>query len=168
MGAAGVAVFITCFIPFFLMFWNKARVKGKVYCFFARKDKSLKGQLCMLRSSFIIFEDRAYDLYPDFIRVARFPMGWPSFLQELVPTGLWDEEDAVQKDWITLETPKEGSLRLRAALDENWIRKLVAEAAAEGGGLRINWKKILPIGLMLIGVIGLIVVLVMKSHGGRL
>ena len=150
----------------FLMFWNKARCKGKIYGFFARKDKSLDGRLCVLKSSFVIYGERAFDVYPDYVRIARFPMGWPSFLQELVPAGLWDEEDAIQKDWVTLETPKEGSLSLRAALDENWIKKLVAEAAAENGGLKFNWRKVMPILLMIVGVGGLVVILIMRGSIG--
>ena len=106
---------------------------------------------------------QGYDVYPDYVRVARFPMGWPSLFQELVPAALWDEEDAIQKDWVTLDPPKEGSLSLRAALDENWIRKLVAEAAAEGGGFRVNWRKVFPILLLVVGGGGLLSILVMRG-----
>ncbi len=81
-----------------LSFWNKYRTRGKMLCYFARKDKSVTGQLCVLRSSFVIWKDRAYDVHPGFVRVARYPMGWPSMLQELVPAALYDEEDALPKD----------------------------------------------------------------------
>lgn len=163
MDANMIAVFITFLIPLMVVIWNKMRTHGKILGFFARKDKSIVPRLCVLKSSFVIFEDRAYDLYPDFIRVTRFPAGWPSIFQELVPAGLWDEEDALQKDWVTLQPPKEGSLSLRAALDENWIKKLVAEAAAEGGGLKFNWRKVFPILLIIVGVVGLVVILSMRG-----
>lgn len=165
MNSGDIAMYITILIPLLVIVWNKMRVRGKILGYFARKDKSLDGRLCMLKSSFVIYKDRAYDCYPDYIRVARFPMGWPSILQELVPCGLWDEEDAIQKDWVTLEPPKEGSLSLRAALDENWIKKLVAEAASEGGS-RINWRKVFPIALLLIGGLGLITILAVRGVGG--
>lgn len=163
MNSTTIAIFITFLLPGLLVVWNKMRTRGRILGYFARKDKSLDGRLCELRSSFVIYQDRAYDVYPDFVRVVRFPMGWPPFFQELVPCGLWDEEDALQKDWITLDTPKEGSMSLRAALDENWIKKLVQEAAAEGGGLRFNWRRIFPIALMVIGVVGLVVILTMRG-----
>lgn len=162
MGSSDVAMLLTVLIPLAVIIWNKMRVRGKILGYFARKDKSLDGRLCMLKSSFVIYRDRAYDVYPDYVRVARFPMGWPSLFQEIVPTGLWDEEDAVQKDWVTLAPPKEGSLSLRAALEENWIKKLVAEAAAEGG-TRLNWRKIFPIALMIVGVLGLVSILMMRG-----
>jgi len=166
MNGPVVLVIMMVMMPFLIILWNRQRCKGKLLCFFVRKDKSLLQKLCLLKSAFVIWEDRAYDVYPDFVRICRFPMGWPAFLQELVPACLYDEEDAVPKDWITLEAPKEGSMKLRAALGENLIKKLVAEAAAEGGGVKINWRRILPIGIIIIGIIGLVVLLAMKGMGG--
>jgi len=157
-----IALVITFLLPLVIIVYNKRRIQGKMLCYFARKDKSLVGELCELKASFVIWKDRAYDVYPDYCRVARFPMGWPWLFQEIVPAALYDEEDAIQKDWITLEPPKEGSLSLRAALEENWIKKLVAETSAEGG-FKLNWRKILPIALLVIGALGLISILVMKG-----
>jgi len=154
---------ITILTPLFLIAWNRQRVKGKILCYFNRKDKSLVSKLCELRSDFVIFEDRAYDIYPDFVRITRFPMGWPAMLQELVPSLLYDEEDAIPLDWINLDNRLERSMNLKSALEENWVRKLVHEAATEGSGTKLNWRKILPIALIAIGIIGLIVLL---SQGG--
>ena len=155
---------ITIIFPLLLIAWNRSRVKGKLLCYFVRKDKSLMGKLCALENDFVIFEDRAYDVYPDLVRITRFPAGWPAMLQELVPSSLYDEEDAIPLDWIDLYNRLERSMNLRSALEENWVRKLVHEAATEGtGGFRINWRKILPMVLIGIGVIGLIVLL---SQGG--
>jgi len=153
---------ITILGPLLLIAWNRQRVKGKILCYFTKKDKSLEGRLCVLQSDFVIYEDRAYDIYPDFVRITRFPAGWPAMLQELVPTALYDEEDAIPLDWITLDNRLERSMNLKSALEENWVRKLVHEAATEGTGTKLNWRKILPIGLIVIGVIGLIVLLFMR------
>jgi len=153
---------ITIIFLLLLIAWNRQRVKGRMLCYFVKKDKSLVPKLCELQSDFVIFEDRAYDVYPDFVRITRFPMGWPAFLQELVPSVLYDEEDAIPLDWIGLDNRLERSMNLRSALEENWVRKLVHEAATEGQGTRLNWRKILPIALMAIGVIGLVVLLMMR------
>jgi hypothetical protein len=157
-----IAILMTFMLPLIILIWNKKRVQGKMLCFFARKDKSLAGELCLLKKSFVIWKDRAYDVYPDYCRVARFPMGWPWIFQEIIPAALYDEEDAIQKDWITLQSPKEGSLKLRAALEENWVAKLVQETTADVGK-KINWRKILPIAMIAIGIIGLIVILTMRG-----
>lgn len=148
----------------FLMFWNKARVAGRMLCYFIRKDKSVVGKLCELKSDFVIYKERAYDIYPDFVRFTRYPSGWPPILQESVPVSLYDEEDAIPLNWINLDNRLERSMALRAALDENWMRKLVQEAAAEGGGIRINWRKILPIALIVIGIVG--VIFILMTRGG--
>ena len=159
----GVFVLVlTILVPLFLIAWNRQRVKGRMLCYFIRKDKSLSPKLCELVSDFVIFGDRAYDVYPDFVRLTRFPMGWPAMLQELVPTSLYDEEDAIPLDWINLANRLESSMNLRSALEENWVQKLVHEAATEGSGTKLNWRKILPIALIIIGVIGLVVLLFMR------
>ena len=143
-----------------LVFWNKKRVSGKMLCSILRKDKSVIHKLCELRDDFVIFENRAYDVYPDFVRVTRYPSGWPNILQELVPTSLYEEEDAIPLHWINLGDRLERSMQLRAALDENWMKKLVHEAAVEGSGFNINWRKILPILLMLGGAAGLLYIII--------
>ncbi len=164
MNSLAVMFFLSVLLPVGLIAWNKSRIRGKMLCYFARKDRSVVGSLCELRDAFVIWGSRAYDVYPAYVRISRFPMGWPSMLQELVPTALYDEEDALPKDWVTLDTPKEGSLSLRAALDEVWLKKLVAESAAEGG-LRINWRKIFPLILLGIGILGLISILILNAGG---
>jgi len=158
MGAAIVLLFTIVFVPLALILWNRQRVKGKVLCLFVRKDKSVVMKLCELQSDFVIFQDRAYELYPDFVRVARFPMGWPAFLQELVPCVLYDEEDAVPLDWINIDERHNRAMELKAALDENWLRKLVHEAAAPAP-FALNWRRILPFALISLGILGLIFIL---------
>jgi hypothetical protein len=150
------------FLPYLIIIWNKQRTKGKMLCMILREDKSVLMKLCELRDAWVIFQDRAYDVYPDFIRVCRFPSGWPGILQELVPAALYDEEDGIPLDWINLDNRLERSMELKAALDENWLRKLVKESATEGGS-SINWRKIIPYILMGVGLIGLVYVLTMSK-----
>jgi len=145
-----------------LIAWNRSRVKGKLLCYFVRKDRSLVSKLCEVVGDIVIYGDRAYDVYPDFVRITRFPMGWPALVQELVPSVLYDEEDAIPLDWINLDNRLERSMNLRSALEENWVRKLVHEAATEGTGFKINWRKVIPIVLVVIGVIGLVSLLIMR------
>ncbi len=165
MSLGVLSLVITLFIPFMVILWNRQRVKGKILCYFVRKDKSVLGRLCEVRSDFIVFGDRAYDIYPDLVRVARYPMGWPAMFQELVPSALYDEEDAIPLDWINLSQRKESSMNLKSALDENWIKKLVHESASEGGGFKINWRKVIPIALVLLGGLGLIMLLAARGGG---
>ncbi len=158
-----LALVVTLLVPVMLIAWNRIRVKGKLLCVIVRKDKSVIFSLCELKNDFVIFKGRAYDVYPDFVRVAKFPAGGPPILQEIVPCSIYDEEDAVPLDWIDLDNRLERSMSLNTALEENWLRKLVQEAATVGGGFQINWRKVLPILLIAIGVLGLVVLLAMKG-----
>jgi len=160
----GPIVLLVTFIgfPLGLIIWNRQRVKGKLLAFIARKDKSVIPKLCELRNDFMIFERRAYEVYPDFVRICRYPMGWPAFLQELVPTVLYDEEDSMPLDWISIDKRIGRSMELRSALDENWMRKLVEETAREGSTFGINWRRILPFLLLGVGVIGLVVLFILR------
>lgn len=148
-----------------IIVWNKMRTRGKIWCFFARKDKSLLPRLRKLEYDFIEFNNRAYDVYPDLVRVARFPPGWPFLFQELVPTLLYDEEDAIPRDW---RDPKRvvqvRAMELKAALEENWVRKLVHEAAvAEAGGVsRFNWRRALPFVLLIAGILALVALFIFR------
>jgi len=145
--------------PVFLIMWNRQRCKGKMLCLILKKDKSLDIKLCQLWSDFVIYEDRAFDVYPDFVRIARYPMGWPAMLQELVPCALYLEEDAVPLDWIRLDQRHVRSMELKSALDENFFKKLVHETAEEMSTKSFNWRKVLPIVLLVIGLGGLAAIL---------
>ncbi len=158
---------ILLIMPIFAIFWNKNRVKGKMLCYILKDDKSVTPRLCELREDFVIYDYYAFDVCPQLVRVTRFPTGWPGFLQELVPCSLYDIKNAIPLDWITLTPASYRSMEIRSALDENWLRKLVHEAATEGsssgvGG--INWRKILPIILIVGGIVGFIVI--SKGGGG--
>ena len=142
-------------LPAFLIIWNRQRCKGKMLCFMLRKDKSLDVSLCKLWNDFVIYHDRAFDVYPDFVRLARFPMGWPSALQELVPSALYLEEDAIPLDWINLDDRKVRSMELRSSLDENFFRKMIHETTYEGGGISFNWRRALPFVLIALALLAL-------------
>jgi hypothetical protein len=150
--------------PAFMMFWNKARVKGKMLCHMLREDNTLYVSLCQLQDAFVIFNNCAYDIYPKMIRFVAYPQGWPKFLQEMVPAAIYDEKDACPLDWINMGKREIRSMEVRAALDENWLRKLVKEAANDGApGFKLNFKKILPILLLVVGVGGIIYLFVLRK-----
>ena len=154
---------VVVLFPFGVIIWNRARTKGKIVGVVARRDKSVLFRLLELRDDFVIMENRAYELYPSLVRLCLFPMGWPRVLQEILPCILLDEEDRVPLDWIDIGKRQGSAMELKAALDENWLRKLVQEASTEGG-FKFNWRKMLPIGLIVLGVVGVVLMLIMRSR----
>lgn len=156
MGTGLVVLVMVLFVPIGVILWNKQRTKGKLLCTMVKDDKSTDTRLCRLDGGFVIYQERAYDVYPDLIRVTRFPGGWPTFLQELVPHALYDESDGIPLDWVNLGDRQIRSMELKAALDENFFRKIVHETVTEGKGFSFNWKKMVPYGLLVIGVMVLL------------
>lgn len=155
-----------------IMFWNKMRVRGKIACFFLRGDTYMKGSLCEYHQDFVMYEERAYDLYPQRCRFTRFPSGWPSLLQEIVPCALYDYDNAIPLDWTNPPVQLDAKLRamnVKSALMENMLRKMVEEASREAGavgGFRFNWRKALPIILIVGGIIGFILITRAGGLGG--
>ena len=153
-----------------LIFWNKKRIKGKILCSFLSGDIYLKTALCEYRESFVFYDGKAYDLYPNRLRITRFPAGFPDILRETLPTALYDVANGIPLDWKNPPTQLDAKLRsmnIKSALMENKIRQMVDEATREGGsatGGKINWKKIMPIMLVVGGAIGFIYI--MQSSGG--
>jgi len=130
----------------------------------------VKSALCEYKESFVFYQSYAYDIYPLRVRLTRFPAGWPSILQEIVPTALYDVANAIPLNWNDLPDQRDARMRsmnIKSALGENAIRKLVQEAATEGGpagGFKFNWRKVMPIMLIVGAVIGLI--FIMRGGGG--
>lgn len=149
--------------PVILIYMIRQRVRGKMLCYFIKKDRSVEASLCELRDDFVIWKNRAYDVYPDLVRLTKWPSGpmIPAFLQELVPTCLYLEEDAVPLDWVTLDKRLVRAMELKSALDENFFRKMIHETTYEEKS-PFNWRKVL-VWVLAVAGIGLLVLLFLKG-----
>jgi len=94
-------------------------------------------------------------------------MGWPAALQELVPTVLYDEEDAYPLDWIDIDNRQVSSMELKSKLDQNIVRQMMEQAErGEKGAGGIKWKKVLPFILLGLGIVGLVAIFIFRSQAG--
>ena len=151
-----VVIIMVFLVPVVVVLMNKRKVAGKMLCVMLKEDKSVDFRMCKLFRNFVFYGDRAYEVYPNRVRVTRFPSGWPSMLQELVPSSLFDEKDAIPLDWIWLTERYESAMKLRASIDENIYRTMAQVQVSETGRPSFNLKKALPFVLLAVGVIGLI------------
>ncbi len=158
-----------------MILWNKKRIIGKTLCVILKRNNTWRPVLCDTigpeGEQFVIYNGRAYYLFTDLVRFAPFPSGWPPILQESVPSVLLDEDNGIPLDWKTLAVPdyKWRAGVVHSALRESWLRRIVYETAVAGSplpGTKFNFKKMLPIILIIVGVIGFIVIT--RLNGGSL
>lgn len=161
-GAIAVLVIILI-VPTALVMLNKKKIAGKMLCVMVKEDKSVDLKMCRLFRNFVFYGDRAYEVYPNRVRVARYPSGWPSLLQELVPVSIYDERDAIPLDWIWLTERYESAMKLRASIDENIYRTVAQVQAAETGRVPFNWRRVLPFILLAVGIVGLVALIASGS-----
>lgn len=162
-----IVIVIVLFLgPTAIVMMNKMRVKGKMACVVVKDDDSVDIKLCRLVRQFVLYGDYGYDVYPKRVRVMRYPTGWPSMFQELVPVCLYNEKDAVPLDWKTLDDRHISSMKLKSSLDENFFRTLIETQKEVSGGGKFNIRKMLPYALLAIGVLALIGILMFGGCGG--
>jgi hypothetical protein len=126
---------IVVFSPMLLFLWNYKRCANKVAAYFLEESTSLKPELCKTYGDdWILSKDGAYRLNTDKTRNVRFPSGWPSMLQQVVPALLYQRGNLDPLDWRTLNLEKHLSAReVGALLDPEWLRALV-KGIREGAG----------------------------------
>lgn len=152
--------------PFLMIIFNKVRTNGKVLLVIAKEDRSVAFKLNKPDYElFVHYNRRAYQLNTNFARLTRYPFGWPGFMQEVVPAFLLDEAYRDPLNWVDLENRVANSLELGSALDENWIAKIVQESSKDASLTAKKWslKKALPFIIIGAGIIGLVVMFLLKS-----
>lgn len=167
----GPVIMIATFVlaPFIIILWNKSRTKGKVVAVITRGDLWAQITLCQMQDDYIMFNGKGYEVHPKLARLIAFPGGWPKFLQETLPGFLLREDDGIPLDWVNLGERKLSSTETGVNLDPNIYRILVREGAKDGGAQSsggFNWKRVLPIILIIVGVIGFIAFQYIKGQGG--
>ena len=148
--------------PMLLLVMNKMKVKGKMACIVTKDDGSIDIRLCRMVRQFVIYGDYGYDVYPKRVRVMRYPTGWPSMFQELVPVCLYNQKDAIPLDWKNLSERYISSMKLKSSIDENLFRTVIETQKEISGGKKFNLRRMLPFALLAVGVLFLVILLVLR------
>lgn len=157
-------VVVILLMPSVLFFYMQWKCAGKMLCFFLEEDKSTRPELTRIEGDFIVSEEGMYDIEPEKIRLMRYPLGWPRFLQQILPAGLYERDNAIPLDWITLEAATISASELHTVLDKNWLKNLVAGAreGATGG----KFEKMVPmLSLAVSGLVLLMMFILMTKIG---
>lgn len=131
-------------IPLMIVVWNQQRCAGKMLCFFLDQAKFLKPKLLPADDDFVYDqqEGAAYYIFPERVRLTRFPAGWPIFLQQNIPTVLYETGNGEPLDWNDLSARVVSSKELGAAMEPKWLQNIV-QGAREGVG-ESKWQRMMP------------------------
>jgi len=153
-----VAMLFTVLVGLLLMVvWNKLRTTGKTLCLICEEDKSIKQRLLPGNADFVIdvHYGEAYYIFPERVRLMRFPAGWPSFLQENVPALLVNRGDGEPLDWNNLSKRVVSALEVGAAMEPQWLKNIVKGVQEGAGGTKL--QRIMPLISVALGVICMLI-----------
>lgn len=164
----GITFFIlfAVVIPVALFFWNQSRSAGKVLTCILEEDKSLKITLYPIRGDFVLVEDEGYYIFPDRVRLTRYPGGWPKVLQQVVPVVLYNRGDAEPLDWNRLIKRTVSATEVGSAMEPEWLKNIV-RGAREGSKGDKTQRVFLMVSIG-ISVICLLLLFYMLSRFGGL
>jgi len=111
-------------------------------CWILEDDRSARIRLVKVRGDFVDIEGGTYGVRPDAVRLVRYPFGWPSWLQQIVPCSLYNKDGADPIGWNEQAPMSLSARELTAVLDPHWFSAIVkgtkeGGTAANIGGLRI-------------------------------
>ena len=162
-------IILGCFLVFL---WNQRRTIGKILVLFLEGDKYVRVCLLPVRGDFVMdFKTgEAYYIFPERVRLIRFPIGWPSilsFMQQIVPCVEYVRGDGEPLNWNKPAERTVSSKEVGAAMEPEWLSNLVrGYREAEGGGSK--WQRMLPVLGLGIGLITLILIFVVMTKVGGL
>lgn len=146
-------------IPLLFIF-VRLRVAGKMLCLMLEEDKSLLPRLYPVQGDFVYVGDEGYYVYPSRVRLVRYPLGWPRFMQEIVPCALYERGNAEPLEWIELGKRYVSSVEVGAAMEPRWLANVV-KGIREAAPSRL--EKMLPLLSVTLGVICMLLMFFLMS-----
>jgi hypothetical protein len=98
----------------------------------------------------------AYYIFPERVRFVRFPSGWPIFLQQTVPSVLYERGNGEPLEWTDLGKRTVSSKEVGAAMEPQWLKNIIKGASETQGEGRMS--RMLPM-ISLMGIVIVAVVL---------
>lgn len=146
--------------PVLLFFYNRHRTVGKILCYILEEDRSVRSRLIKVEGDFLNFGGNRYLVNPDAVRLMRYPAGWPSWIQQIVPVCLYKVEESTPLDWNTQMPVTNSSSALATVMEPEWL-KLIVRGTREGAtGALTGGNRVLTV----LGVGASVLVLVMMFY----
>ena len=161
-----VMILTVVLFPLVMMIAIRQRVANKMLCIFLVKDKSLRPKLLPIEGDFVKYDGEAYNVDGDFIRMVRYPLGWPKLFQQVVPSALYMLGTHEQKDWVTVTGKGVSAREVGVTLQPYWMEQMVS--GTRGKPLQTRWEKMAPMLAVVIGGLCLLIMLVLYAKIGAI
>jgi len=153
---AVVMLTVLILFPLALILIMRQKVVGKMLCFFLEEDKSIRAKLLKVKGDFVPFEGEAYLVKAERVRLIRYPMGWPSILQQTIPASQYHRGQVDPQNWIDLSQKGVSATEVGAVLEPTWMANIVRGIQQKDSKTRL--EKAMP--LITIGLGGLSLILI--------
>ena len=141
--------------PVVMFFFLRRRLAGKMLCLMLEKDRSAKNILVRVDGDFVSIDGDKYFVNTEAVRLIRYPGGWPTPLQHVLPTCLYHRDGAQPIDWNTLTEITQSAREVTAALDPH-IFSAIVRGTREGSTSTTGNLRLIFIVLGGIGIITLL------------
>jgi len=119
-------LFIFTFVALIVSVWVRFSTNNKVFCWFLEGDRSARVKLLkIVDNDFVVYGGDKYGVDPEYVRMVRYPMGWPPFFQIPVPCVMFEVGRFSPVNWIDCGEPGASSKEVAAVLDPHWMSLIV-------------------------------------------
>ena len=152
-------LFVFTLAALLMAVWVRFSTNNKVFCWFLEGDRSARVKLLkIIDNDFVEYKEDKYGVDPEFVRMVRYPMGWPGFLQVPVPCVMFEVGRFSPVNWIDCGDPGASSKEVAAVLDPHWMSLIVKGTKMGQIATDKNTRILLMIatGASVLGLLGLI------------
>lgn len=160
-----VMVMLMALAPVAAFFWMRTRTVGRMLCWVMDDDRSAKQRLVKVSGDFVTMDDERYIVHPDAVRLIRYPTGWPSFMQQVMPCALYSRGNAEPINWNEASPRHLSSMELGSILDPNWMR-LIVRGTKDQAGTPAN--RMITFASLAIGGVSVVMIFYLISKMGTL
>ena len=154
-------------MPIGMFFYYRSKTAGRILVWIVEDDRTIRQRLLKVEGNFVNFSREKYVVNPKTVRLMRYPIGWPVWIQQILPCALYQRGEAEPLDWTTMIPINTSAVELATILEPHWL-SLIVQGTKEGGAGSPNNQKIMLMAAAGIGVITLVAVLYLIAQIGGL
>ena len=153
----------------FFSIYPRFVTNGKMLCVFVEGNRTAQIKLLKVRDDLVTFgaDKDKYGVDGNYVRLVRYPMGWPSFFQVTVPCVIYEMGRFDPLNWLNLGEPGASSKEVGAVLDPFWL-SLIVKGTKAGQLTQDKVTRILLIATTALVGVGIILMLYVVIKMGSL